>query len=287
LIDELERHLHYDAQADVIQVFSKQQALPQIIYSTHSAGCLPEDLGTGVRLVGPIEGTNHSRIQNRFWTSGEGFSPLLVGMGAAALAFVPVRNAVMSEGATEIVLLPTLMRQALGERAVGFQIAPASSEAPAARIGGLDAEGAPEVAWLVDGDEGGRALRRRLRRAGVPDDRIVPLAGARSEKVLEDLVRADAYVRAFNEELRRSGHEVEISASAIDGVNRPRRAAAWCRARKIEPPSKPNVAYRLVEFAREGDELLNSSGRKSVRGLHKQLEKIFKDKPAPPEETVV
>jgi predicted ATP-dependent endonuclease of OLD family len=45
LIDELERHLHYDAQADVVQVFSRQEALNQIIYTTHSAGCLPEDLG--------------------------------------------------------------------------------------------------------------------------------------------------------------------------------------------------------------------------------------------------
>lgn len=41
LIDEAELHLHYDGQADMIQVFSRQEALPQIIYTTHSAARKP------------------------------------------------------------------------------------------------------------------------------------------------------------------------------------------------------------------------------------------------------
>lgn len=276
LIDELERHLHYDAQADVVQVFARQDALPQIVYTTHSAGCLPEDLGLGVRLVGPIPETNYSSVQNRFWTQGEGFSPLLVGMGAATLAFVPVRNAVMTEGASDIILLPTLLREATGQKSIGFQIAPASSEAPATRIGGLDAEGAPGVAWLVDGDEGGRALRRRLKRAGIPDERIVPLAGERSETVLEDLLRGRVYVEAFNEELRRSGQELELPADVVRGANRPRKAAMWCAKRKVKVPRKSDVAYRVLE-RRLGDEaLLDARGREVLRDLHQRLDAIFR-----------
>ena len=126
LIDELERHLHYDAQADVVQVMSTQTVIPQIIYTTHSAGCLPEDIGAGVRLVGTNDGANHSTVENRFWSTGPGFSPLLIGMGASSLAFVPVRNAVLSEGATEVVLLPTLVREAVAVKHLGFQVAPAS-----------------------------------------------------------------------------------------------------------------------------------------------------------------
>ncbi len=53
LIDEADIHLHYDAQADLIQMLSHQQQAAQVIYTTHSAGCLPKDLGTGVRLVEP------------------------------------------------------------------------------------------------------------------------------------------------------------------------------------------------------------------------------------------
>ena len=41
LVDEAEAHLHYDAQADLVRVFSKQTVADKIIYTTHSAGCLP------------------------------------------------------------------------------------------------------------------------------------------------------------------------------------------------------------------------------------------------------
>jgi len=274
LIDELERHLHYDAQADVVQVFAKQEALPQIIYTTHSAGCLPEDLGTGVRLVGPIADTNHSRVQNRFWTQGEGFSPLLVGMGASTLAFVPVRNALMSEGATEIILLPTLLREATGLKSLGFQVAPASSEAPATHIGGLDRE-AGRVAWVVDGDEGGRNLRARLRGARIPADRILSLAGERSEMVIEDVLEADIYVAAFNEELRRSGAPTSLPKAAIRGNNRPRRAREWCEKNSVHEPSKVNVAYRVIERRRESGALLDRRGRQVLRVLHERATAIF------------
>jgi len=51
LIDEAESHLHYDAQTDLVQVMENQDTSSQIIYTTHSAGCLPDDLGTGVRAI--------------------------------------------------------------------------------------------------------------------------------------------------------------------------------------------------------------------------------------------
>lgn len=38
LIDEAEMRLHYDAQADLVQILSKQTVSPKIIYTTHSAG---------------------------------------------------------------------------------------------------------------------------------------------------------------------------------------------------------------------------------------------------------
>jgi predicted ATP-dependent endonuclease of OLD family len=69
LIDEAESHLHYDAQADLVQVFARQDAAAQIIYTTHSAGCLPEDLGAGIRIIEPMQASNHSRVLNRFWST--------------------------------------------------------------------------------------------------------------------------------------------------------------------------------------------------------------------------
>ena len=53
VVDEAENHLHWDAQADLINLFHLQDEVAQIIYSTHSPGCLPHDLGHGVRAVLP------------------------------------------------------------------------------------------------------------------------------------------------------------------------------------------------------------------------------------------
>lgn len=45
LVDEAETHLSYDAQANLIEVLSKQDVAQKVLYTTHSAGCLPPGLG--------------------------------------------------------------------------------------------------------------------------------------------------------------------------------------------------------------------------------------------------
>lgn len=75
LIDEADIHLHYDAQADLIQMLSRQQQAAQVIYTTHSAGCLPQDLGTGVRLVEPNEDQRAQRRRELAMAEGPGLRP--------------------------------------------------------------------------------------------------------------------------------------------------------------------------------------------------------------------
>jgi energy-coupling factor transporter ATP-binding protein EcfA2 len=115
LIDEAETHLHYDAQADVVAVFEEQEDAAQIVYTTHSAGCLPRDLGLAIRAVVPevVEGEDgaeiagdHSRVINKFWTEGRGYSPLLLAMGAGALAFSATQKAVVTEGMSDVICCP-------------------------------------------------------------------------------------------------------------------------------------------------------------------------------------
>lgn len=121
LLDEAEQHLHYDAQADLVEVLTSGQLASQVVYTTHSAGCLPEDLGAAVRVVLPDSSAERSRIQNWFWQAGPGFSPLLLGMGASSLAFTSVRRAVLTEGASDMIALPSLLREALGAQRLGYQ----------------------------------------------------------------------------------------------------------------------------------------------------------------------
>ena len=115
LIDEIEQHLHYDAQADLIQLLTSESSIGKVIYATHSAGCLPEDLASGVQLIEWHPGdSKQSRVVNKFWAKdlSGGFAPLLFGMGAATLSFFPTRRALIGEGPTEMLLLPALFREA-------------------------------------------------------------------------------------------------------------------------------------------------------------------------------
>lgn len=252
LIDEAERHLHYDAQADLIQMLAEQKLAEKIIYSTHSAGCLPEDLGSGVRMVVPED--PNSIVENWFWNSGRpGFSPLLFGMGASTLAFFPMRYSVVAEGAADMILLPALLKSALGLDTLGYQIVPGLSVASVQEIGILDNESA-RTTYLCDNDEAGGALRKKLREAKVPDTRVLNL-GRHCEQieVVEDLVSLTAYVHAANIEIERSGCDVRINAEDLCFANRPGRLIEWCKNHNVQCPSKRAVAYHLVEHKNEFD----------------------------------
>jgi hypothetical protein len=99
-------HLHYGAQADLVQVLEEQDEAAKVIYTTHSAGCLPRDLGTRIRATVPTyreeDGetvqTDDSEVINKFWTKGRGLSPILIAMGASALAFAATRRAIAERG---------------------------------------------------------------------------------------------------------------------------------------------------------------------------------------------
>jgi hypothetical protein len=162
LIDEAETHLHIDAQADLIQVLQDEIAATQVFYTTHSPGSLPVDLGRGIRFVEPTDEHYASRITHNFWDSKyPGFSSVLFKMGAGAFAFSALRNAVLAEGASDMILLPALLRTATKRDTLPYQIAPRLADINEDEVARDDA--AAHVAYLVDGDGGGRDLAKHLR----------------------------------------------------------------------------------------------------------------------------
>ncbi len=276
LIDEAENHLHYDAQADLVRVFTEQKTAAQIIYTTHSAGCLPQDLGRGVRVVRPVlddngEDIGQSEVSNSFWTEGAGFSPLMLAMGASVLALVPTRRAVITEGAADFILLPTLFRQALDADHLHFQIAPGLAEVEPEKAAALSLE-APRVAYLLDGDKSGRAHAAKLRGAGVEDREILRLPDRYTP---EDLVTEEAFLDAVNEELRRShGTEVQIEAGSLTTPGRAVALAAWCDERGVDPPSKRKVADRLATVGRR-TRILAADQKKPLVEIHQALSALL------------
>lgn len=267
LVDEIERHLHYDAQADLIDVLSTQRFTSKVIYSTHSFGCLPNDLGTGVRVVHPIEG-GKSKLENGFWGKGAGFSPLLASMGAAAMSFTPTRHAIIAEGPSDAILLPTLLRQATGSEKLGFQVAPGLSSVAAISVSQLELE-AVRVGFIVDGDSGGKAVAAKLVGAGISADRIVILSDSGGEALeIEDLVDMDVYIDAVNEEIRCwNTAAAECDSNALTPTMRTKSLESWCRENSIGTPDKTVVAQRIVDMAGSGKQIYSSKNERDIMRL--------------------
>lgn len=286
LIDEADTHLHYDAQADLVRVLEEQQEAAKVIYTTHSAGCLPRDLGTGVRAIVPVytedtppKPTDDSAVRNHFWTAdGHGFSPLLLAMGASAFAFAATQRAVIAEGMSDVLLYPTLIREARGADHVGYQITPSFAEASREEIPKFDLLAA-RVAFAADGDEGGRAHAKKLEAGGVIPEQITFLGGPQSGLSVEDLLDKGIYRRAVNDELSRWYDGVEIPEEAIPDVGRSRGVADWCAAqpkvggRAVEL-SKVRVAERVLDYRFEHT-LLAPARKGVVKSLDKALTKIL------------
>jgi hypothetical protein len=255
-IDEAELHLHYDAQADLVRVLTDQTLATQIIYTTHSAGCLPDDLGSGIRAVAPISG-DRSKIENGFWsasTDAGSLSALLFAMGASATAFTPARRAVITEGPSDALLLPALLRAASGwpaQRALGFQVAGGIAWTPPANVAVLDLEAA-RVIYVTDSDDEGAQYREDLEAAGVHPARIFQLAERGDSGVtIEDLLDKATYAAAFTLTLREafdysgpdlSPRDLKGEARAVEHAER------FAVENGVRKPSKPRVAENVLRL---------------------------------------
>lgn len=275
LVDEIETHLHYDAQADLIQVLAQQDFTSKVIYSTHSFGSLPPDLGQGVRVVEQVDMAT-SRLRNGFWDQGAGFSPLLAAMGAAATSLTPTRHAIIGEGPSEAVLIPTLLRQ-VTTQPVLFQVAPGLASVAAAAIPDLETE-AGRVAFLVDGDPAGGAIRTTLLASGVSETRITVLLdqGSNEPLLLEDLLDEQVLAKAWNDEIQlwQEGAP-SIPASEFADSCCITQAEAWASANGVSVPDKVAVAQRVLDQAHDGDgadvPIFRESRRSTIEWLGRRL----------------
>ena len=276
VLDEAESHLHWDAQADLVNLFHFQKEVTQTIYSTHSPGCLPHDLGHGVRAVVQDEQRpDRSSIQNWIWESDSGYRPLLLKMGASTAALTPHRQAVVTEGVSDFILLPSLLREAVGKTVLEYQIVPGIAQRSAEEVRALDAE-SEAVLYLIDGDEGRKSNSGVLKDAGIPDTRVNVLP---DDMAIEDLVAGETLVAAINEELRRSGCTRTLNLTLPD-VGRNAVLKEWYSEHSVTPPRKRAVASRVLELtsggASEGEHpLLNEEHRPMLQRLEAKLLKDF------------
>lgn len=276
LIDEAEMHLHYDAQADLMNTLARQTTASQIVYTTHSSACLPEDLGSAVRVVRGVGEEMRSAVDQQFWSDDVGLVPLLLAMGAGSMAFVPLRPAVIAEGGSELVLLPSLVKEAAKIKRLGYQVVPGAAEAPPTRIAGLDLHGVTTV-WVLDGDQGGAERRKYLTRNHVPKDRIHLLRESTGGFDLEDLIHPTTYVKAVNSYAADFGINDGFTDALLpkESCRRHRAAVAWCLKQKVPDPGKTAIANKVLAL-RNQEPLADPEHHKLLRDLHKTLRKQLK-----------
>jgi hypothetical protein len=268
MVDEVERNLHYDAQADLIRVLTKDLRVHKVLYTTHSPGSLPLDLGTGIRVVSrDPEDVSASTLENNFWTDSEpGFSRLLFAMGAEVAAFSAFRRALLAEGVSEMMLLPTLMRNATNQSELDFQVAPGLSNmsAPSA-LGSV----ALITTFLVDGDAAGDIKRSQLELAGFPKSHIFALP---KNKSIEDLVDRGTYLDEVDDFLVERGDPTLLRSAISAGVTIARAVDDYCMS---EPNIGRDVSHKIIasRLAEYGVDLqLSPLGLRVLPALRDKIE---------------
>ncbi|MGI8828327.1 MAG: ATP-dependent nuclease [Candidatus Limnocylindria bacterium] len=277
LVDEVERHLHYAAQADIVSMFDRRPDVAQIVYSTHSIGCLPQDLGRGVRVIVADMERGTSTIDNLWIRDGHGIKPLIAAMGAATLPLQPSRPLVFGEGPSDALLLPSLLREAIDAEALDYLVVSGGSHVSRANIAELD-RSAPHVVYLYDGDSGGREWKRFLKSQKVEPERIVALE---SGFVLEDLLEPALFAEACNAAIADIAADEAHMRDAFEKADVPesRRLTAlaeWCRKHGYGEPSKLLLAETIIrlmtgEKLRPDRRWLDPRRRSGLRGVHEAI----------------
>lgn len=268
LVDEAESHLSYDAQANLIEVLETQKVAQKVIYTTHSAGCLPSDLGTGIRPVIPLGG-ERSDIRNGFWTEGPGFKPLMLAMGLSPLAFSVARNALIAEGPSETILLPTLIRQSIGSSGLEYQVAPGAASVGSNKLPELLSETGQAVI-ILDGDDAGEEMKNTLKEAGADPDRIKTYRDITDKSlVFEDLIDREAFAEAFNKELRTwQNPGDELTTDDLPEIGTVEAVNEWCEERSLDPVNKPTLCQRLAEMGSHGTHLVAADCDEVLQEIH-------------------
>lgn len=253
LVDEAETHLHYDAQADLIDVLMRQNATSKVIYSTHSVGCLPPDLGRGIRAVLPEPDAERSKIENSYWSiepdgrDKVGYTPLLFAMGATLLSLTVPRYGLICEGPSDAILLPTLMREVTDLPTLPYRIVPGLSEISKSQMGALS-QHAGKLACLTDGDTAGAEILKQIKDTGeIGAACLFSLSRIAKGCTLEDLVDAEVFARAVNIELETwSITTARLISADVPGIGRSSSLEIWCEANGGDPGVPKQEPHRTT-----------------------------------------
>lgn len=197
LADEIEQHLHYDAQIDLVKWLETGGLNAQVIGTTHSLGCWPSDAGGQMNALQRVD--TSTQIWQGPYTNEPGSKGIMSAVGASRAAFSFHRPVIFCEGRHDEMLLPGLFREAVPDmQDVWFvgSLSQSKKSAPPAY------PALPAEAFLVDADSGGDDLKKRLTESDpTRAERVYRLdAGPANPVTLEDLLRIESVAKVVNEQ---------------------------------------------------------------------------------------
>lgn len=273
LIDEIEQHLHLQAQAELVDFFERQNFASQVIFSTHSPGALPQDLNN-VRAVVPAN-SGSSTVKNRPWQErGNQVENLFNLLGAGAYVFGALRAALVTEGNVDAMLYPTIFREASSlsyDQPLGFQCIPGPSSDNRHTT---YSNQSVKLAYQIDGDEGGIALKSSLEEQGVDGRQIFILQDGLS---IEDYIKDEVLIKAINEVLSSQGSKVIITSDDLVGFpSKMTSISQFFKKNSLGEVDKKRVAAKILDYERLGDKILDPKGIDFLSGLFKSILKTLK-----------
>jgi hypothetical protein len=177
-----------------------------------------------------------------------------------------------------MLLYPTLLREVSGDDHLGFQFVPGLSTtgqvlAPLVR----DADS--QIGYLTDGDDGGLAIARSLRDAGVQQARIVTLKNSDATAVeIEDFLEPTLLLTAANKLIHLYHSEaapLELAQLQLGGRMASLEAAFL--ERTGTPVPKVELAYEILSTIedRPGTPLLDKRRRKAFQKIAGKVFDLF------------
>jgi hypothetical protein len=201
-------------------------------------------------------------------------------MGAATLAFFPIRRALLTEGESDMLLLPTMLRESLDVVSLTFQIVPGLSKTSGINLPILARNG-KGVAFALDFDKGGRALEEKIVGAGFDSEAIFYVRGATSsaDVQIEDFISPKILAHGCNEAFRKLGSSrPDISSSAFRASGRLDTIARHFEVKRRDVP-KTLIAYDILDYMVDhpDEALIDVNKRKAFQQFAQKVSTYLKE----------
>ena len=207
LLDNPGLELHLDGQRDIKRFLEEKVSLDsQVIYVTHSPAMVDPFNLKQVRAV-ELRSNQRGTSVTKFVLTGGSNSDLLepvrsaIGMSIVSSLVLNEWN-ILVEGAADKPIIEGIFVQHYKELRDKVLVNGSLSESKDAFLVQFYHRAALPYVVVLDADSGGRDLFGELKKAGIPEDRIVKLeevfAGRSGEFAIEDILSSDFYYQAVN-----------------------------------------------------------------------------------------